>query len=66
MKSDTTIAALHQPGMILDPLTEIVRDGARQLLMAALKAETAGFVARFAAERLPDGGQRVVLHGAGP
>jgi len=66
MKDDTTITELHQPGTILDPLTEIARDGARQMLMAALKAEAAGFVAQFAEERLPDGRQRVVLHGAGP
>lgn len=66
MKNDTTITELHQPGTILDPLTEIARDGARQMLMAALKAEAAGFVAQFAEERLPDGRQRVVLHGAGP
>ena len=66
MKTDTTITELHQPGTILDPLTEIARDGARQMLMAALKAEAAGFVAQFAEERLPDGRQRVVLHGAGP
>jgi transposase-like protein len=66
MKDDTTITELHQPGTIFDPLTEIARDGARQMLMAALKAEAAGFVAQFAEERLPDGRQRVVLHGAGP
>ncbi|TVQ59055.1 MAG: IS256 family transposase, partial [Rhodobacteraceae bacterium] len=66
MTDDTKITELHQPGTILDPLTEIARDGARQMLMAALKAEAAGFVAQFAEERLPDGRQRVVLHGAGP
>lgn len=66
MKDDTTITALHQPGSILDPLTEIARDGARQMLMAALKAEAASFVAQFSEELLPDGRQRVVRHGAGP
>jgi putative transposase len=66
MTDDTKITELHQPGTILDPLTEIARDGARQMLMAALKAEAASFVAQFAEERLPDGRQRVVLHGAGP
>jgi transposase-like protein len=66
MTGDTKITELHQPGMLLDPLTEIARDGARRMLMAALKAEAAGFVAQFAEERLPDGRQRVVLHGAGP
>ncbi len=58
--------ALHQPGTILDPLTEIARDWARRMLMAARKAEAAGFVAQVAEERLPDGRQRVVLHGAAP
>jgi len=66
MTDDTKITELHQPGTILDPLTEIARDGARQMLMAALKAEAASFVAQFTEERLPDGRQRVVLHGAGP
>ena len=66
MKDDTTITPLHQPGSIIDPLTEIAREGARQMLMAALKAEAASFVARFGEERLPDGRQRVVHHGTGP
>ena len=66
MKNDTTLTPLHQPGAILDPLTEIARDGARRMLMAALKAEAASFVAQLSEERLPDGRQRVVLHGAGP
>lgn len=66
MKDDTTITPLHQPGSILDPLTEIAREGARRMLMAALRAEAASFVARFAEERLPDGRQRVVRHGTGP
>ena len=63
---DTTIIPFHQPGSILDPLTEIAREGARHMLMAALKAEAANFVAQFGEELLPDGRQRVVRHGAGP
>lgn len=66
MKDDTTITPLHQPGSILDPLTEIAREGARQMLAAALKAEATSFVAQFMDERLPDGRQRVVRHGTGP
>jgi len=66
MKDDTTITPLHQPGSILDPLTEIAREGARQMLAAALRAEANGFVAQLADERLPDGRQRVVRHGFGP
>ena len=66
MKDDTTITPLHQPGSVLDPLTEIAREGARQMLAAALRAEAASFVASFTDERLPDGRQRVVHHGTGP
>lgn len=66
MKDDSTITQLHQPGLIIDPLTEIARDGARQILAAALKAEAMSFVAQFTDERLPDGRQRLVRHGAGP
>jgi len=66
MEDDTTITPLHQPGSILDPLTEIAREGARQMLASALRAEAASFVAQFTDERLPDGRQRVVRHGTGP
>jgi len=66
MSDDTTITPLRQPGSILDPLTEIAREGARQMLAAALKAEAATFVAQFADELLPDGRQRVVRHCTGP
>jgi putative transposase len=66
MEDDTTITPFHQPGSVVDPLTEIARDGARQMLAAALKAEAASFVAQFADERLSDGRRRVVHHGAGP
>jgi putative transposase len=66
MSDDTTITPLRQPGSILDPLTEIAREGARQMLAAALKAEAASFVAQFTDELLPDGRQRIVRHGTGP
>jgi hypothetical protein len=36
------------------------------MLAAALRAAAESFVARFIDERLPDGRQRVVHHGAGP
>ena len=38
MTDDPMIIAFRQPGSIIDPLTEIARDGARRMLMAALKA----------------------------
>jgi putative transposase len=66
VNDDSTIIPFHQPGSILDPLTEMAREGARRMLMAALKAEADSFVARFGEEFLPDGRRRVVRHGAGP
>jgi transposase-like protein len=66
MTDDTTIIRFRQPGSIIDPLTEIARDGARRMLMATLKAEADSFVAQFSEDLLADGRQRVVRHGAGP
>ena len=63
---DSTIIPFHQPGSIIDPLTEIARDGARHILMAALKPKAACFVSRFSADLLADGRQRVVRHRSGP
>lgn len=66
MTDDTAIIPFRQPGSVIDPLTEIARDGARRMLMAALKSEADGFVARFSEDLLDDGRQRIVRHGAGP
>ncbi len=66
MTDDTTVTPFRQPGSIIDPLTEIARDGARRMLMAALKAEADDFVAMFSEDLLAGGRQRIVRHGAGP
>ena len=66
MDENSTITRLQQPGTIIDPLTEVAREGARQMLMAALKVEAASFVAQFDEERLSDGRRRIVRHGSGP
>lgn len=66
MKSDTTILPFRQSETIVDPLTELAREGARRMLAEALKAEADAFVASFADERLDDGRQRIVRHGLGP
>jgi len=44
-------------------LDEIVRDGARQMLAAALQAEVAGYVAQFANHLDKDGRRLVVRNG---
>ena len=66
MKNDTTILPFRQSETIVDPLTELAREGARRMLAEALKAEADAFVASFADERLDDGRQRIVRHGFGP
>ena len=66
MKNDTTILPFRQSGSIADALTELAREGARRMPGEALKAEADGFVARFTAEHLEDGRQRIVRHGFGP
>ncbi len=37
--TDSTVLAFRQPGEIADPLTEILRQGARELLAQAIEAE---------------------------
>ena len=66
MDEDTTILPFRQSEMIVDPLTELAREGARRMLAEALKAEADAFVASFANEQLEDGRQRIVRHGFGP
>ena len=62
--SDATITHLpHPSGFSNDPLTELVRDGARQLIRQAVEAELATLLERHAAERLDDGRSRLVRHG---
>ncbi|WP_132127204.1 IS256 family transposase [Acidomonas methanolica] len=57
---------MPQRGAIIDPLTGIARDGARQMLAMALKSEVDEFLALHSEERLADGRARVVRHGSGP
>ncbi len=66
MNEATNIVALRQPEEIDDPLTDILRAGARQLLAQAVEIEVAAFVATMKDVRLADGRARVVRHGYGP
>jgi len=56
----TIVHMLRLRASIIDPMTEIARDGARRMLIAALKAEADGFVATFSEDLLADGRQRIV------
>jgi len=66
MTSISTVVSLRQPETIDDPLTAVLRSGARRLLAQAIEAEADAFLALMKGERLPDGRERVVRHGHGP
>ncbi|CAH2606403.1 transposase (plasmid) [Rhodovastum atsumiense] len=66
MTSDTRVVALRQPDEMDDPLTAVLRNGARRLLAQAVEAEAEAFLAEMRGLRLPDGRERLVRHGHGP
>ena len=66
MKTDTTVVPFAHPDALDDPLTSVLREGARRLLAQAVEAEAEVFLAAMAEERLADGRARVVRHGHGP
>ena len=66
MTSDTTVVALRQPDAVEDPLTTVLRSGARRLLAQAVEAEAEAFLAEMRGLRLADGRERLVRHGYGP
>src|SRR4051812_49717121 len=66
MTIDSTVVSLRQPDAVDDPLTAVLRDGARRLLAQAVEAEAEAFLASMRDVRLPDGRDRLVRHGHGP
>src|SRR5215217_413050 len=60
------VVSLIQPGAFSDPLTEVLRAGARALLAQAVEAEVAAFLAGHADKHTEDGRQRLVRHGHRP
>jgi putative transposase len=66
MTSDSTVVRLRQPDAVDDPLTAVLREGARRLLAQAVEAEAEAFLASIRDARLPDGRERIVRHGHGP
>jgi putative transposase len=61
--TDTNVFPLSQPGTFSDPLTEVLRNGARVLLAQAVEVEVASFVDEHAAQLTEDGRRRLVRHG---
>jgi putative transposase len=66
MTSNTTVVPLRQPDAVNDPLTAVLRDGARRLLAQAVEAEADAFLTSMQDARLADGRERIVRHGHGP
>ena len=66
MTSDSSVVPLRQPDAVDDPLTAVLREGARRLLTQAVEAEAEAFLASLRDARLPDGRERIVRHGHGP
>jgi len=66
MTSDSSVVPLRQPDAVEDPLTAVLRSGARRLLAQAIEAEADAFLATMKGVQLPDGRDRLVRHGHGP
>jgi putative transposase len=66
MNEDNSIVHLRQPDAIDDPLTALLRSGARRLLEQAIEAEVEAFLASKRELKLADGRDRLVRHGHGP
>jgi hypothetical protein len=66
MTSASIVVSLRKPETLEDPLTTILRSGARQLLAQAIEAEIETFLATMKDQRLANGRERLVRHGFGP
>ena len=66
MSTSTNVVRLRQPDEIDDPLTEVLRAGARRLLTQAVELEAEAFLTSMRDLKLPDGRDRLVRHGRGP
>lgn len=66
MTEPSNVVRFRQPDDVDDPLTEVLRTGARRLLAQAVELEAEAFLAARDDLRLPDGRPRLVRHGHGP
>lgn len=66
MTEPSNVVQFRQPDDVDDPLTEVLRAGARRLLAQAVELEAEAFLAARDDLRLPDGRPRLVRHGHGP
>src|SRR3954463_8334917 len=60
------VVKMIQPAAFSDPLTEVLREGARALQAQAVEAEVAAFLSSHADRQTEHGRQRLVRHGHRP
>ena len=58
--TETNVFELTQPGTFSDPLTEVLRNGARTLLGQAVEAEVASWLSTHTDKLTDDGRRRLV------
>ena len=63
---ESTIVEFAGRDAISDPLTDLLRKGARELLQSAIEAELEVFMARFQDRKTPEGHASVVRNGHHP
>ena len=61
--SNDNVVSLAAPAEVSDPLTELLRNGARRLIQTAVAAEFEEYLSAFETETLADGRRRVVRNG---
>ena len=66
MSENINVVPLRLPNEVDDPLMNILRSGARQLLAQAVEMEAEAFLLAMKGLKLPDGRDRLVRHGHGP
>jgi len=64
--NENKVVVVGQKEEIHDPLTEILRSGAKRMIAQAVEAEFEAFLSDHADKMLPDGRRRVVRHGHDP
>jgi putative transposase len=58
--SNDNVIGLHRPELIEDPLTELLRSGAKRLIKQAVEAELADLLASYAGQ-IDTGGRAAVI-----
>ena len=64
--TESTVVFRPSPEGVEDPLTEVLRAGARTLVRHAVEAELAALLTAYEDERTETGRRRLVRHGHGP